>query len=158
MNLTDEWIRDTCLALPGTEAFLKEEWGSLLYRVGGKYFAMRGTDKEGRQILTLKCDPRLAEEYRECYKQIVPGYYSNKSHWNSLLLEEGGTRARFCRRHDPSLVRIGARRTDQKDSGRTAVNSGSLLKSERFHKKPTCSIERFVSSDTSVISSDSACA
>lgn len=110
MNLTDEWIRQTCLELPGTEAFMKEEWGSLLYRVGGKYFAMRGTDNESRQILTLKCDPLLAEEYRERYEQIVPGYYSNKSHWNSLLLEQGGLEADFVRgmiRHSYERVRSG---------------------------------------------------
>lgn len=110
MEVTDEWIRETCLELPGTEAFLKEEWGSLLYRIGGKYFAMRGTDNEGRQILTLKCDPRLAEEYRERYAQIVPGYYSNKSHWNSVLLEQGGLEPEFLRgmiRHSYELVRGG---------------------------------------------------
>lgn len=108
--LTDEWIRETSLALPGTEAFFKEEWGSLLYRVGGKYFGMRGQNSEGREILTLKCDPRLAEEYRERYAQIVPGYYSNKSHWNSILLEEEGLEADFVAgmiRHSYELVRRG---------------------------------------------------
>ncbi len=108
--LTDEWIRETCLALPGTEEFFKEEWGSTLYRVGGKYFGMRGTDNQGRQILTLKCDPALAEEYRERYEQIVPGYYSNKSHWNSLILEQGGLEEEFVAgmiRHSYELVRRG---------------------------------------------------
>ncbi|OWA35105.1 hypothetical protein B9G55_10490 [Saccharibacillus sp. O16] len=108
--LTDEWIRQTCLALPGAEEFFKEEWGSILYRVGGKYFGMRGTDNQGRQILTLKCDPGLAEEYRERYEQIVPGYYSNKSHWNSILLEQNGLEEEFVAgmiRHSYELVRKG---------------------------------------------------
>ncbi|WP_157060131.1 MmcQ/YjbR family DNA-binding protein [Saccharibacillus kuerlensis] len=52
--------------------------------------------QEIHQILTLKCDPMLAEEYKERYKQIVPGYDSNKSRWNSILLEEGGLETEFA--------------------------------------------------------------
>ncbi|MDO3412695.1 MmcQ/YjbR family DNA-binding protein [Saccharibacillus sp. CPCC 101409] len=108
--LTDEWIRETCLALPGSDELFKEEWNSTLYRIGGKYYAMRGTNKEGEQILTLKCDPLLADEYRERYEQIVPGYYSNKAHWNSILLERGGLEAEFVAgmiRHAYERVRSG---------------------------------------------------
>ena len=37
--------------------------------------------------MTLKCDPIFAEVLRNRYADIVPGYYMNKQHWNSLYLE-----------------------------------------------------------------------
>ena len=51
-------------------------------------FAMWGGDKEGRLIITLKLDPHNGEVLRERFAgKIIPGYYMNKIHWNSLYLE-----------------------------------------------------------------------
>lgn len=36
--------------------------------------------------LNLKCEPALAEQLRETYPQVIPGYHMNKRHWNSVLL------------------------------------------------------------------------
>ena len=39
--------------------------------------------------LTLKCDPDRSEILRATYPAIVPGYYMDKRHWNTLTLNGG---------------------------------------------------------------------
>jgi predicted DNA-binding protein (MmcQ/YjbR family) len=53
----------------------------------GKMFAMQGTDKSGKPIITLKIEPSYGVELRKEHKEIVPGYYMNKLHWNSVRLD-----------------------------------------------------------------------
>ncbi|MFD3449498.1 MmcQ/YjbR family DNA-binding protein [Microbacteriaceae bacterium 4G12] len=65
----------------------KVEWQADRYQVGGKMFAMFGGDSVGKPILSLKCDPERAEYLRETYEGIIPGYYLNKVHWNSIYLD-----------------------------------------------------------------------
>lgn len=57
----------------------------LSYR--GKMFAMMGGDATRKPIITLKCEPSRAEELRETYEGIIPGYYMNKTHWNSIYMD-----------------------------------------------------------------------
>ena len=38
-------------------------------------------------MVILKCDPRLAEGFRAEYPDIIPGFYSDKRHWNSVYLD-----------------------------------------------------------------------
>mgnify|MGYP003167358667 FL=1 len=40
-----------------------------------------------RTMVILKCDPRLAEAFREQYPEVVPGFYSDKRNWNSVYLD-----------------------------------------------------------------------
>jgi predicted DNA-binding protein (MmcQ/YjbR family) len=42
---------------------------------------------KGKDILTLKCDPVHADELREIYEGIIPGYHMNKTHWNSIYFD-----------------------------------------------------------------------
>jgi len=82
-----EWIHDYCLTKIGTECDFKEEWQATRYMIRGKMFAMRGGDKKGSPIITVKLSPEFGAHLREEYDAIVPGYYMNKTHWNSLYLE-----------------------------------------------------------------------
>ena len=50
-------------------------------------FAMCCGDKDGKPIITLKLDPAFGSLLRQQYEHIVPGYYMNKEHWNSLYLD-----------------------------------------------------------------------
>jgi len=50
-------------------------------------FAMIGNDKEEKPIFTMKLEPSFGSFLREQYEDIVPGYYMNKDHWNSLYLD-----------------------------------------------------------------------
>lgn len=82
-----EWISDYCLAKKGVEKDYKAEWEATRYMIRGKMFAMQGGDKYGKPIITVKLEPAHGDILRQQYKDIVPGYYMNKDHWNSLYLE-----------------------------------------------------------------------
>ncbi|WP_062048928.1 MmcQ/YjbR family DNA-binding protein [Bacillus sp. JCM 19034] len=84
----NSFIEEICQKQRGAERDFKEEWQAIRYLVGEKIFAMLGTNGEGKQIVTLKCEPHKAEHLRQEFESVIPGYYVNKSHWNSLLLEE----------------------------------------------------------------------
>lgn len=80
-------------AQPGATHDYKPEWGWDRYLVGGKMFAATcqpGPEHKGwdcREMVILKCDPLLAELLRSEHPDIRPGFYSNKRHWNSVLLD-----------------------------------------------------------------------
>jgi len=83
------------LSLPGAQKDYKAEWQWLRYQVGSKLFVALCTPglehgrHGGRTMLILKCDPMLAELYREQYEDVVPGFYSDKRNWNSVYLDAG---------------------------------------------------------------------
>lgn len=81
-----EKLQTYCLTLPGVTHDYQMEWRADRYHVGGKMFAMMGGDSERKPIITLKCEPTRAEELRATYDDIVPGYYMNKTHWNSIYV------------------------------------------------------------------------
>jgi predicted DNA-binding protein (MmcQ/YjbR family) len=83
------WIDDAIVAMPGTTVTPKPEWESMLYHLQGKSIGMRGTYKDGRPILTIKLPPDQGEMLRETHESIIPGYYSNKTHYNSVFLDAG---------------------------------------------------------------------
>ena len=56
--------------------------GTLVFKVGGKIFAILGD-----RSVSLKCDPGLALVLRENYPAVTPGYHLNKRHWNTVLLD-----------------------------------------------------------------------
>ncbi len=50
----------------------------------GKMFALIAENSNPLRI-SLKCDPTLAEKLREEYETVLPGYYLNKKHWNTII-------------------------------------------------------------------------
>ncbi|MER3125473.1 MmcQ/YjbR family DNA-binding protein [Bacillus pumilus] len=82
-----EKLQAFCLSLKGTTHDYQHEWQADRYHIGGKMFAMMGGDANRKPVITLKCDPQRAEELREMYEGIIPGYYMNKTHWNSIYLD-----------------------------------------------------------------------
>lgn len=82
-----EKLQSFCMTLPGTTHDYKVDWQADRYHIGGKMFAMLGGDSEGKPIITLKCEPNRAEELRKTCKNIIPGYYMNKTHWNSVYID-----------------------------------------------------------------------
>lgn len=87
------WLEEALMACPGAEQDYKIEWQWQRFLVRGKMFAAICTpgpehrDYAGRTMVILKCDPRLAEGFRAEYPDIVPGFYSDKRHWNSVYLD-----------------------------------------------------------------------
>ena len=84
-----ESFRKYCLHLKGVEETLPFGPDTLVYKVMGKAFALTGLDAEEFQV-NLKCDPERAIELREEFPGvIIPGWYMNKKHWNTVYFEHG---------------------------------------------------------------------
>jgi predicted DNA-binding protein (MmcQ/YjbR family) len=62
-----------------------------VYKVGGKIFALvspKGQQNPAKSPqMNLKCDPYHAQELRDIFESIIPGYHMNKRHWNTLILD-----------------------------------------------------------------------
>jgi len=79
------WIDDYLMAKPAVTKDLKAEWNWIRYMIGGKMFAAVLLDWDGKPYyINLKLDPLEGEALRRQYDDILPGYYSNKQHWNSI--------------------------------------------------------------------------
>jgi len=81
-----DWIDGYCLTKTGTVRDYKVEWDATRYLVGDKMYVMMGTNKEKKPIITVKCEPIFGQSLRDQYPDIIPGYYMNKTHWNSVFL------------------------------------------------------------------------
>jgi predicted DNA-binding protein (MmcQ/YjbR family) len=80
-----ETIRKYCLGKKlTTESFPFGET-TLVFKVGGKVFLLMGLDNQPLQF-NVKCDPEKAEELREEYSSVTPGFHMNKKHWNTVVL------------------------------------------------------------------------
>jgi predicted DNA-binding protein (MmcQ/YjbR family) len=80
MNIED--FREACLSFPHTEETLPFDQHTLVYKVGGKMFALIGMDNPSE--CNLKCEPLYAEELRAAHEGIIPGFHMNKTHWNTV--------------------------------------------------------------------------
>lgn len=80
-----EWIDQFLLNKKGVTKDLKEEWNWIRYQIGGKMFVAVCLDENNEPYyITLKLDPMEGEFLRNQYPDILPGYYMNKVHWNSI--------------------------------------------------------------------------
>tara|TARA_R110001592_G_scaffold93168_1_gene270746 strand:+ start:4659 stop:5042 length:384 start_codon:yes stop_codon:yes gene_type:complete len=58
----------------------------LVPKIKGKMFATLGIEK-GIGNMNLKCDPAQAQELRDLFESVKPGYHMNKLHWNTIILD-----------------------------------------------------------------------
>lgn len=80
-----EWIDEFLLNKKGVTRDLKKEWNWIRYQIGGKMFAAICLDDCNEPYyITLKLEPVEGEFLRNQYSDIIPGYYMNKIHWNSV--------------------------------------------------------------------------
>lgn len=80
-----EWIDEFLLAKKGVNKDLQKEWNWIRYRIEDKMFAAICLDGENKPYyITLKLDPAEGDFLRQQYEDIIPGYYMNKVHWNSI--------------------------------------------------------------------------
>jgi len=84
MNI--EELRDYCLSRAGAEETFPFGEETLVFKVGGKMFALTGLD-DSEVAINLKCEPSLAIELREHYPCVQPGYHMNKKHWNTVYID-----------------------------------------------------------------------
>ncbi len=71
-----------CRSIPGATEGFPFGAGALVFKVGGKMFAILGADD-----LSLKCDPGLALALREQFPAVTAGYHLDKRHWNTIALD-----------------------------------------------------------------------
>lgn len=81
MNI--ENLRDYCLSLPGTTEGFPFGEQTLVFKVKEKVFLLTQMDTVKVQF-NVKCDPVEAQELREQYDCVLPGYHMNKKHWNTV--------------------------------------------------------------------------
>lgn len=79
-------ICNYALTLSGAKTDYKAEWSANRLLLDDKMFGLLGTNKTGNRILTVKLLPEDGELLREQYEAVTPGYYMNKTHWNSIDL------------------------------------------------------------------------
>lgn len=83
-----ESLRLHCLSLRLATEDMPFGDQTLVFRIGGKIFALMGLDTEGASV-NLKCDPEYAVELREKYLDVQPGFHMNKKHWNTVICDGG---------------------------------------------------------------------
>lgn len=83
-----DWMDEYLLEKPGVTKDLQKDWNWIRYQIGGKMFAaicLGEGDKP--HYITLKLEPVEGDFLRGQYEDIIPGYYMNKVHWNSVKVE-----------------------------------------------------------------------
>src|SRR5438132_285728 len=106
MNL--EQFREYCLSRPGATEGTPFGPDVLVFKVGGKMFALASLDEVPARV-NLKCDPDLALELRDRYEQVRPGYHMNKKHWNTVEIESGIPDAEILKMIDHSYDLVAKR-------------------------------------------------
>ena len=80
MNIEDFYAY--CLHKKGTTEHFPFDQNTLVFKVGGKIFAL--TDISEFKSINLKCNPEKAIILREQFSGIQPGFHMNKKHWNTI--------------------------------------------------------------------------
>ena len=83
MDIID--FREYCISLPDVEETLPFDDTTLVYKVGGRMFAM--VSLERADYFAVKCDPERAIILRDRYPQVTAGWHLNKRHWNDVRFD-----------------------------------------------------------------------
>lgn len=83
MNI--ETFREYCISKKGVTEEFPFDADTLVFKVLGKIFAL--TDVESFESINLKCDPEKVPGLREQYSAVRPGFYMNKKHWNTVMID-----------------------------------------------------------------------
>ena len=79
------WIDEYLMKKPGVNRNYQADWKWERYYVGEKMFlAVCMDDADKPYYITLKLDPLEGEFWRGQYADVIPGYYMNKTPWNSV--------------------------------------------------------------------------
>ena len=86
--MTHKEFEDFILQLPKVWLDYPFGEGTAVYKYGvkpeGKIVAIVAESSKPLRV-SLKCDPKLAENLREKYESVLPGYHLNKKHWNTII-------------------------------------------------------------------------
>lgn len=80
-----QWIDEYLLNKRSVTKDLQSDWNWIRYHIGGKMFAAVCLDSDDKPYyITLKLEPEEGNFLRQQFEDILPGYYMNKQHWNSV--------------------------------------------------------------------------
>lgn len=79
-------ISEYCLSKDGAVEDLPFGPDVLVYKVASKMFILI-SDRGKKLNISLKCDPILAEDFRQRYASVTSGYHMNKRHWNTIVID-----------------------------------------------------------------------
>ena len=91
MNI--EWVRRYCMSIP--HATETEQWGGLVFKIGGKVFAVLALEP-AKTWLAFKCEP---EEFAELTERagIIQAPYFARNQWVALETEDALSTAEIKR-------------------------------------------------------------
>ncbi len=79
------WIEEYLMEKAGVTKDLQKDWNWIRFQLGGKMFSAICRDDNDQPVyITLKLEPLEGDFWRKQYEDIIPGYYMNKTHWNSV--------------------------------------------------------------------------
>ncbi len=84
MNI--EEYRTFCLSLQEAEEGMPFDKKTLVFTIKGKMFSLTNSI-ETFELINVKCKPEEAIILRERFNAVIPGYYMNKKHWNSIKID-----------------------------------------------------------------------
>lgn len=84
MNI--EQLRTYCLSKAAVEESMPFGPDVVVFKTSGKIFLLLSLDTAQTQF-NVKCNPEKAEELRETYPCVLPGYHMNKKHWNTIIID-----------------------------------------------------------------------
>lgn len=84
--MTADALKAACLSHAGSEETFPFNPETSVFKVAGKMFALSALGADELKV-SLKCEPGLAEQLRDAYEAISPGYHLNKRHWNTVKVD-----------------------------------------------------------------------
>ena len=81
-----EFIWNYCLSKNGAEETFPFNPRTLVFKVGGKMFAL--FDVDNFTGINLKCNPERSIELRESYSGITSAFHMNKKHWITVKINQ----------------------------------------------------------------------
>ena len=81
-----EFIWKYCTLKGGVEETFPFNQSTLVFKVGGKMFAL--FDIDNFSGVNLKCDPDRVIELKESHSGIIPAYHMNKKHWITVTINQ----------------------------------------------------------------------
>ncbi len=111
--MNSETVREYCLKKKGVTESLPFNEDSPVYKVMGKIFLIASLNPPAS--INVKCDPEKAIELREKYDSVTPGYHMNKTHWNTVELNNSIPDKEICSwiDHSYDLIVGGLKKADK---------------------------------------------
>jgi predicted DNA-binding protein (MmcQ/YjbR family) len=101
-----------------------------VYKIRARMFATLAVE-HGVARMNLKCDPDEAQFLRDTFAAVRPGYHMNKTHWNTVLLDDSIPRGEIERMIDRSYALVVAKLPRAARRGLTVRHGSDAIDRDR---------------------------